>query len=239
MECLLMLNSLDYWQFHDEFTVVQAALLILDLSPSELQDYVLTNTTKPHNFDAVFSGITKAITNNKLKANIRYPISWLEDENNSSWVQYPNYDEVVGYCVDARLSQNALEVHFKSTPDWQNTLIELDDLKAWLSSRNIRPSFFFPEKISEPDYLNKDHPRYSDQLAACVKVWIAFEDENLLGAKSPKNAMEEWLNSRYSELGLVHQGKISKKAIEECAKVVNWKDKGGATATPTSQPTPP
>ena len=196
-----MLEPLDYWRFHEEFTVVEAVLLSLDLSPSDHRHDV-----KPQNYDAVFSGVTKAILNEKLKANIIY---------------HPqNYND---------------EQH----PDWEQTHIDIFDLKAWMVRVSFKPIFFFPKEAAEPDYLNKDHPRYSDQLAACVKVWIAFEDENLLGAKSPKSAMEEWLNSRYSELGLVHQGKISKTAIEECAKVVNWKDKGGATATPTSQPTPP
>lgn len=135
---------------------------------------------------------------------------------------------------DNHYSRNEPEIY------WDKTTIGVSMLKEWLISKNCKPSFFFSsEDTSNPDYLNKDHPRYSEQLAAAVKVWIAFEDDNLLGAKSPKAAMNDWLTSRYSELGLAYKGTISKSAIEECAKVANWKDTGGATPTPSSKPTPP
>jgi hypothetical protein len=193
-----MLEPIDYWRFHEEFTVIEVVLLSLDINPSD-KPCVLSDTQKPDNFDAIFSGIKKAISNDKLKARIYH--------NN-------------GYNND-------------NEPDWYETSIEICDLKSWMTRINFKPPFFFPEVAREPDYLNKDHPRYSAQLAAAVKVWIAFEDNNLVGAKTPKTAMEDWLESRYSELGLVHQGNISKNAITECAKVANWNDKGGATTTPT------
>jgi hypothetical protein len=69
-------------------------------------------------------------------------------------------------------------------------------------------------------------------LAAAVKVWLAMKDDNLLKGKSPKAAMESWLENRYSELGLIYQDNINKTAIDECTKVANWNDKGGATKTP-------
>lgn len=245
-----MLDPIDYWRFHKEFTVVEAALLILDLNPSELKHSVLTNTKKPENFDAVFSGITKAIINNKLKANIRYTISWMGNNDNSSWIEYPNYDEVVGYCVDEHLSKEPLEVHFKKTPDWQNTLIELDDLKTWLTSSKLKPKFFFSDSNpNTPEYLDKYHPRYSEKLAACINTWVALGDQSLTNGKSVKSAIDSYLIKNSQEFGLVHKkddpkhtyekGDIIEGAKNEMTKIINWNPNGGATRTPEiNKPTP-
>lgn len=59
-----------------------------------------------------------------------------------------------------------------------------------------------------------------------------MEDENLLRAKPIIEAMEDWLETRYQELGLVWKEKINNTAIAECAKIANWKTEGGATKTP-------
>ncbi|MDP3010726.1 MAG: hypothetical protein Q8N30_16865 [Methylococcales bacterium] len=197
----------NYWKLADNLTVIQAALLIINEDPTELQ-YALsdTETKKPEHFEAVFHSIINSIGNNKLKSNMSY---------------YP-------LCVD--------EIEFggrtEPLPNWDETTIDTDDLKAWLFSRNFKENFFFAETSSDPDYLNKDHPRYSAKLAAAVNVWLAMEDSNLLAGKSVKSAIESWLESRYLELGLIHEGKINKTGINECFKVANWNDKGGATKTP-------
>lgn len=232
-----MLEPIDYWLFHDEFTVVQAALLIIGVDPSNAQEWVLQNQPdyRPEGFDAVFSAITKAINSKKLKATIRYDAT---HQSNFGWVQQPDANEVIQVLARFDLAGELYEIDtatviYVNLPDWTITTIEVDDLKAWLLSRNFKPSFFFSETTGEPDYLNKEHLRYSAQLAAAVKVWIAFEDDNLLGAKTPKTAMEDWLTTNYAELGLVHQEKISKEAIKECAKVANWKI-GGPATTPIS-----
>jgi hypothetical protein len=83
-----------------------------------------------------------------------------------------------------------------------------------------------------PSYLNPTHPRYSPKLAAAVKVWLAMEDKNLLNGKAVIPTMENWLENRYKELELIYRGDINKTAIEECARVANWKTEGGATKTP-------
>jgi hypothetical protein len=206
-------ESLYHWRLCDELSITQASLLYAGIDPSSetagLECWKIHE--RPDGYEAAKSAILNALRRGAIVGTVQPNV-----ERDFNGNEFP---------IDGSISLDSI--------------VDVESLKFWLKSRGVHSGFFFPVEISEPDYLNKDHPRYSDQLAACVKVWIAFEDENLLGAKSPKNAMDEWLNSRYYELGLVHQGKISKTAIEECAKVANWKDKGGATATPTSQPTPP
>lgn len=201
-------DYLDHWRLCDELSIMQASLLYVGSDPGGSNSYVENwdMDRRPSGYEAAKTGILNALCRGSIKGKI---IPDFESDINGN--AYPISDTT----------------SLKST-------VDVDSLKAWLKTRGVKTGFFFPEETSPPDYLNKDHSRYSAQLAAAVKVWIAFEDDNLIGAKPPKAAMEDWLNTHYSELGLVHQGKISKTAIEECAKVANWNDKGGATKTPTS-----
>ncbi len=217
MECFLM-DSLFIWGLSPVLTVEQAAFLSVGLEPSDNE--------KPKKVEAVISLLANAINTGGLNAEIickAERAKWDLNKEDGEYFYRPHPDHYYG--VDVKYSKH---------PDWKQTTVKTADLKKWLSSINLKHPPLFSVASNIPDYLNKEHPRYSEQLAAAVNVWIAFEDGSLLGAKSPKMAMNDWLTSRYSELGLVHEGKISKEAIKECAKVANWKDKGGATATPTN-----
>lgn len=110
--------------------------------------------------------------------------------------------------------------------------VNVESLKKWLKSTGKRSRFFLPEQSNTPDYLDTNHPRYSPKLAAAIKVWLALGDENLRVGKSAKAAAIAWLESRYSELGLVYDGKINNKAINEIATIVNHETGGGAPTTP-------
>lgn len=211
------MEPIDFWHFSDDLTTVQATLLIFGVDPSEIQDDVLGDNPffKPSGFDAVFNAMTSDILNKKLNATIHYPVF------GGGFSEYPH-------------DNNA-------EPYWNETKVNVSDLKAWLLSKNYKPAFFFGEQSSnEPDYLNPNHQRYSAKLAASIKAWQAMDDDNLLQKKSPKQAMEAWMQSRYKELGLERNGEINKKGITECATVANWNTDGGAPTTPekTNLPTP-
>ena len=81
-----------------------------------------------------------------------------------------------------------------------------------------------------PGYLDPSHSRYSPKLAAAVRAWLAVEDEK---GKHPRQALEAWLTKNAAELRLTKDGKRNKQGIEECAKVANWKQTGGAPKTPS------
>jgi hypothetical protein len=221
----------EYWKLADNLTVVQAALLIVGEEPSGQQEYILgwNEENRPEHFNAVFSAIKNSVTIGILRAESRFDAEPRYQANQDIWL-LRNYVEseyvVVTYPPDG------LELVVKMIHNWQETTIAVNDLKAWLLDKNFKPSFFFEETSSNPDYLHKDHPRYSAKLAAAVNVWLAMEDSNLYKGKSPKTAMSYWLESRYIELGLIYQEGINNTAIEECTKVANWNDKGGATKTP-------
>ena len=134
--------------------------------------------------------------------------------------------------------------------DCDESIIEVNDLKEWLSSINLKPKFFFSEtNLNTPDYLNKDHPRYSEKLAACINTWVALEDQSLTNGKSVKSAIDSYLIKNSIEFGLVHKhddpkhsykkGDITKGAKDEMIRIINWNPIGGATkAREINKPTP-
>ena len=159
----------------------------------------------PDSYDVISFIIKKAIFSGKLKATYSRNTDF-----NVIGVDYPNLSELI---------------------------VAVADLKIWLLSIDYKPEFFFPnstKSIETPEYLNKNHPRYSPKLAATVNVWLAMEDEKLLKGKAIKAAITDWLESHYQELGLTYNGNINTKGIEDCTSVANWNYKGGATATPSS-----
>ncbi len=115
------------------------------------------------------------------------------------------------------------------------TLITVSDLREWMRSKGFgRHFFFFPEGIAG-EYANPNHPRYSAKLAAAVEAWNAMEGDALNG-KTPKQAVKKWLRHEAVRFGLTDDdGIATETAIEEIAKVVNWKTGGGAPSTGPSQ----
>lgn len=239
------MESIDFWKLSDNFTIVQATLLILDIDPTGEQEWVLKSDVqnRPDGFDAIYSGIMQAIINKKLKATIRYSAY-----EQYGYIREPSENERSDIISKFSFREDSLnneitraDIIYQPEPNWFTTTIYIEDLKQWLLSRNFTSSkFFFGEKKSnEPDYMNTQHPRYSARLAAAVKVWQAMEDEELLSGKGVIDAMKDWLGSRYRELGLIYDNKCSQKAVENCATVANW-SKGGAPTTPEKAipPTP-
>lgn len=115
---------------------------------------------------------------------------------------------------------------------WE-TIIDVDELKRWLLSRNCKAPFFFGNDTSNiPNCLEIKHPSFSPEIAAAIRVWEAIQDPELRKGKTVKAAATEWLENNYRELGLIHNGERSKSAIERIATLVNWETGGGAPKTP-------
>lgn len=219
------MESIDFWKFHEDLTVVQATLLIIGRNPSR-EPLDLKKLDKVVNFDPVFCAITTAIRNEKLNAILHY-----KAHETNGFVSVKE-DESAFISNVKTINQDHAKIVFKTEPDWGLTTVNVNDLKAWLLKLNFPAPFFFNEKSSNtPDYLDPIHPRHSQKLAASIKAWQAMDDDNLLLKKTPKKAMEAWLQSRYKELGLEHNGQMNNSAISECATVANWQTKGGAPST--------
>jgi hypothetical protein len=212
-------NISSWWKFIDKFSVKQAALLIVGVEPnSEIGVYC--DDWKPHEkpdgYNIVLQAISDALIGGEIQGNIT-----------------PNYD----YDING---DECGEVEGSVNIDKSN--INRDSLILWLKKRGHETGFFFIGKLSStPNYLNKHHKRFSPKLAAAIMAWEAMEDENLLKGKTPKTAMEQWLEINYLKLKLSHKrgsskngykiGDMNNSAVREAAKVANWDD-GGPPKTP-------
>lgn len=211
------MEGLDFWRLCDELTVVQAALLMLGRDPSGAEANVESwkMPERPNGYEAVKTALTSALRRGDIKGKSE-PIYEFDSYGNECGV-YEN----------------------STNPD--SSVLDVESLIVWLARRGFRSDFFSRSEPQAPDYLDPNHPRYAPKLAAAVKVWLAMEDENLLRGKGTVAAMERWLESRYRELGLVHDrdnpkngtsaGDMNRSAISEAAKVANWQAGGGAPKT--------
>lgn len=218
----------EYWRLCDELTVQQAVLLIVGIDPAseaaECEHW--KPQERPRGYDPVKQALCAALRKEAVTGkNIR-----LEQYDMNG-----NYEGDIDGTTDVYASK-----------------VEAASLVQWLRSRGMNTGFFFPQEDStsgEPDYLNPKHARFSFKLAAAVRVWQAMEDENLRRGKGPIPAMEDWLGSRYKELGLVHRQSNRKSgyekgdrnggAITQVATIANWNPDGGPPETPAAQNPPP
>jgi len=108
-------------------------------------------------------------------------------------------------------------------------MISVESLRSWLSSKGFRPSFFFPDTIEGPEYLNPAHPRYSKKLAAAVEAWLNVSE---VSTTHPKQAMTKWIRENAKRFGLTDSdGLPIDSQIEPIAMLANWKPQGGAPKT--------
>ena len=127
--------------------------------------------------------------------------------------------------------KNATKLYVLKEPAWDETTVAVDDLTAWLSSKGLAPSFFFPQGRPE-GFRDDNHPRYSPKLACAVAAW-----ESVKSAKanmSVKATVEEWVRANAVMFGMVgSDGVPASKAVSEVSAVVNWATAGGAVPTST------
>lgn len=235
------------WRLVETLTVEQAAALIVGEEPSAV---VFSNDEATH-FRDPESGVTEsigisrvntaykalisAISSGKLEAQIFYesrPFNHQDRQELKFLLESSQYSRVTPDILakDDEIYEDGY--YKKRNPNWSKTTLKFDDISAWLKDRGFVDGFFFPKKATLINYLDPNHPRFSSKLAAAIKVWEAMEDQNLLSGKATKDALNQWLESRYKELALVHNGKISNNAIKDVVVVANWQTVGGAPKTP-------
>lgn len=212
-----------YWRLCDDFTVIEAALLIVDEDPSNFPEQmeIVSEQDRPNNFTPVFSALKRAILNGVLYATIfREKIT--SDEFLSGDYKYHEWE---------RDDKDGLIA--KIEPSWHRTTIVLFDLKEWLRSRGFTSCFFFSNETNLPGYKDPSHPNYAPKLAAAVEAWETVNsDPELMRNLTPKQAIVVWLRKNADRFNLTKQdGNPNEQGIEEVAKVANWKP-GGPAITP-------
>ena len=233
----------DHWRLCDEFTVTQAALLIVGCDPGSEFGYCekWEVHVRPKGYDAVKQALSAGLRRGLIKGENRG-----QRELPAGLFSAVQRGLRKGQQLDLPETDgegNAFPER-SGTTDPERSTVERASLVEWLRARGVENGFFFPEAAhsTDPGYLNPRHPRYAAPMAAAVKAWLAMEDENLLLRKSPKAAMTAWIQSRYKELGLFHEkdnlkngtkaGGINKSAVERAATFANWLPGGGANKTP-------
>lgn len=204
----------EWWKFVDEFTIHQAALLIVGVDPNS-ETGTNCGKWKRHEQPNGYAILVQALRSNLEKG-------MLAGER----IPHFDYDINGNECGE-----------ITGSTDVERSTVERASLVKWLMDKGHVIGFFFQNSdTGMPDYMNPAHPRYSGKLAAAVRAWEAVTDHN---KTSPKQALEKWLNEHAARFGMTNDdGMPVKLAVSECAKVANWNYDGGAPKT-TSKANPP
>ncbi|WP_375668248.1 hypothetical protein [Bartonella sp. AP36NXGY] len=210
-------DSLKFWRLSEKLTILQAALLIVGLNPGK---YLFVNKLEPEKSDIYEDNLS---VSSEKTANFRAA-----------------YHAIVQAGKSNRLEIEWSYYNFSDFIDADSSYVRVDDLKEWLSSRGLRPAFFFPEDDSaetkdQKYYAFQDptHPRYAPKLAAIVAAWEAVSEAE--GGKTVKGTLIKWLSEHAVQYKLVDDDNLPReKLIEELAAVANWEPTGGAPKTPAS-----
>ncbi len=208
-------NGIDpLWKLYDRLTIEQAAALIAGYDPSSIDGlWNDTNSSMVHPRPCIARDmLVNAIKGGTLKADV----------------------VAKGEYVHVRYVGNESEGFWEPIEEisTRGTLIDVDELKRWLTSRGFQTGFFFQDadQDDQPGYLDPDHPRYAPKLAAAVSAWLAVGEPE---KGTPKQAIEKWIREHAAQFGLTDDdGNPVNAAVEEIAKVANWNTKGGAGRTP-------
>tara|TARA_R110000772_G_scaffold133645_3_gene242140 strand:+ start:858 stop:1583 length:726 start_codon:yes stop_codon:yes gene_type:complete len=241
------MEELDYWRLCEELNIVQAAFLVVGEAPTQAE-YVeqWDIETRPTGYEAAKTAICGALKNyvlykkelaefesqsDYLREEYRHaPDMVLENEDNLTALYRRSIEGNLVPKPDFDMNGNHIG-YLEGTIDLYASTINVESLRQWLALKGFSTGFFFPVPVTTLDFLDPLNSRYAPKLAAAVKAWQAVTDP---GRKSPKQALDKWLREHAAEYGLTNdEGKPIETAIEECSKVANWNQTGGAPKTPT------
>ena len=206
------MEDLDYWHWCEDLSILEAALLCVGIDPSsEIGSNCMnwTPSERPKGFEAAKNAIFNAFSLNMIGGII-----------------VPEYDTDIN--GNSYALSDTVSLHSK---------VNVESLLKWLTTKSIKPEFFFPNVTDSPDFLNTKHPHYSSKLAAAVSAWQAVSSDPTYqnNGKTIKQNLINWLTSHAAEFGLIKDdGEINNNAIEnQVSMVANWDTSGGAPRTPT------
>ena len=223
------MDNFDYWRLCDVLTVHQAAYLI---SSEPGTDPRMPAGQEPPGYQAVKAALVNSVNAGRLAATVRYEAreyGWAERMNDLE-ASHANHTTIRGIGLDDEecLSKDS-EFVYHATPDWNQTTVEVQTLVSWLESKGWDRGFF-SRRIDQAEYLDPDHSRYSQKLAAAIRAWEAVGEPQ---GQHPKGALLKWLREHAVQYDLTNpDGTLNEQGIEDCAKVANWRLTGGAPKTP-------
>jgi hypothetical protein len=202
-------DKLDLWRKCPYLTVDEAMNLILGFVPGKYWFDYMSESKMPSKAVPVYKALIKAIREFGLC--LYFNGTEATDEATLNRLNVVSYDEYLHSCW------------------WHEGKIRTEDLKNWLRREGFPSAFFEIKPANIPDYMNKDLEEHSYKLAAAIEAWEYFYTHGLTNPKkSLKENIEDWLTENANRLNLLYNKKVSQTAIEEIAKIVNWKTEGGA-----------
>jgi hypothetical protein len=195
-------DALDYWRLCDEFSVVQAALLIVGSDPCQCQDGIdnCQAHNRPRGYDAAKTALINAIRGKRLTANV-------VDSDGSPFSCGPDWHQTTIMVEDLRgwLKSRGIATGFffpatEAAPDYLSELHEhyspklAAAIEAW-------------KAVSADDRL-----RRGKSVKQALAIWLR------------QHANEFGLTKE--------DGNPNEQGIDEVAKIANWDTKGGAPKTP-------
>ncbi len=200
------------WKLAESVSIVEAALLILDIEPQGVSAYVENYRADqlPLGYLAARNAVASALKAHKVEGD-RQQVERVDGKGQTYW------------------DENSVDVEKSS--------VEIDSLRAWLSGKDFSGNFF-ASRNKEPSFKSKMHPRYSPKLAAVVEAWEAYEDnQDTVG--TPKQRLEKWLRLNAARFGFTDEsGAPQEQVIKDLAKVANWATRGGAPKQIDEEPNP-
>lgn len=203
------MEDIDYWRLADELTIVQAGLLVAGEDPAALANEVerLDPESRPRKYEAAKYAIKQALLKGRIAGEMFPELDY--DQNGNPEGPIPG------------------------TVDVHRSVVEVESLRHWLEGRGIRTGFFSPDTQDQPEYLNRQHPRFAPKLDAAVRAWNATSDPSSLNGRTPKQALMKWLRENAAAYGWTNDdGTPSDNTLDEIAKIANWRPTGGAPKTP-------
>jgi hypothetical protein len=196
-------DSFDFWRLCDEVTVMQAALLTINVNPERSEGVYCEDwkpEERPMGYEAAKTAIIAAVKRGKVEGTL-VPIFDCDINGNMS------------FPIEGSINV-------------KESMVDVESLRAYFEKKGLKSGFFATKTTGRPDYLNPTNSRYAPKLAAAIGAWLAVTSP---GKKSPKQALEKWLREHAAEYGLVDDdGNPVNQAVEDCSKVANWSQTGGA-----------
>jgi hypothetical protein len=201
------------WKLATTVSVVEAALLILEIEPQGLSDSIerMSDDSKPDGYIAARKALESSIDKDALDGFLKH--AFVETATGE-------------FNVDPqRLNYHTSEV-------------DVRDLARWLAQRGYSCSTFPAPDGHSAGFRDRTHPRYAAKLAAVAEAWEAF-DELSDDRGTPKQRLMKWLRLNAARFGLTgDDGAPMENVIEELAKVANWATAGGAPKQASEEPIP-
>ena len=204
------MDALDYWRLCDEVSVIQAALLLLGVDPSDREYSVERKapSLRPKGYDATRSALTNAITGKRLAATVHN----CDDESGISRIDWNkttiSVEELCRWLRTRGVTSGFFFPVPERDPDYLSRL-----------HQNYSPKLAAAVNAWKAVSANEDLRR-GKTVKQAIDVWLR------------QNANQFGLTKE--------DGNPNAQGIEDVAKIANWDTRGGAPKTPSrKEPTHP